>query len=71
MISSSLTIFQEVNSVLTAYQNSLNINHYHLPGRSVAAAVQEMNAYVTTAYVCLVGDDDFIVPAAITTSCGT
>jgi glycosyltransferase domain-containing protein len=64
--SSNTKVFQEMARALEKYKDRLDICHYHLPGRSVAAAVLDMNEHLTTPYVCLVPDDDFIVPRAIT-----
>jgi glycosyltransferase domain-containing protein len=61
--SSRPEVFHAAASALDKYRGSLNLTHHHLPGRSVAAAVVEMNQYLSTRYVCLVADDDFIVPA--------
>ena len=63
--SSSADVFREAASALEAYTGRLNIFHSHLPGRSVSEAVLEMTGYLSTPYVCLVPDDDFIVPAAM------
>ena len=63
--SSSADIFREVGSALEEYKGRLSISHSHLPGYSVSEAVLEMTKYLCTPYVCLVPDDDFIVPAAI------
>ena len=60
--SSTVEIFQDTAQKIKKIKGRLNILHSHLPGRSVAAAVAEMNEHLETAYVCLTGDDDFIVP---------
>lgn len=60
--SSDAAIFQEADNALENYRNRLDILHLYLPGRSVAAAVKELNVYVNTRFVCLVPDDDFVVP---------
>ena len=60
--SSAVEIFEETAQKIKKIKGRLNILHSHLPGRSVAAAVAEMNEHLETAYVCLTGDDDFIVP---------
>lgn len=61
--SSSETLFRQASRDMEKFLGILHIQHVHLPGRSVAAAVMEMNEHVVTQYVCLVADDDFIVPA--------
>ncbi|GAB2182046.1 hypothetical protein DLREEDagrD3_22690 [Denitratisoma sp. agr-D3] len=61
--SSSEALFMQASRDMEKFRGRLHIHHVHLPGRSVAAAVMEMNAHVATHYVCLVADDDFIVPA--------
>jgi glycosyltransferase domain-containing protein len=61
--SSNPEIFQEVATALRKFSGRLDIAHHHLPGKSVAAAVMEMNGHVKTSYVCLVADDDFVVPS--------
>ena len=59
---SSLSDYEKVNKALTRYIDYLQITHLHLPGSPVSDAVCVSNAYIKTDYVCLVGDDDFIVP---------
>jgi len=63
--SSSTEIFQETAIALENYKDCLDICHRHLPGRSVAAAVMDMNENLRTSFVCLAPDDDFIVPRTI------
>lgn len=60
--SSDAAIFQEAAIALENYRNHLDIQHLYLPGHSVAAAVKELNEYANTRFVCLVPDDDFVVP---------
>lgn len=63
--SSNAEIFQKTASALENYKGCLDICHRHLPGRSVATAVMDMNEYLRTPYVCLAPDDDFIIPQTI------
>ena len=63
--SSNAEIFRETARALESYKGSLDIWHRHLPGRSVAAAVLDMNEYLTTPYACLIPDDDFLVPRTL------
>jgi glycosyltransferase domain-containing protein len=63
--SSSAKIFREVEVDLEVLKGKLSITHCHIPGHSVAAAVVHMNKYLTTSYVCLIPDDDFIVPQTV------
>jgi len=61
--SSREDVFQQASQGIERLRNGLQITHVHLPGRSVAAAVMEMNRLIDTPYVCLVADDDFIIPS--------
>ena len=61
--SSREDVFQQVSLEIERLKNSLQITHAHLPGRSVAAAVMEVNLLIDTPYACLVADDDFIIPS--------
>jgi len=63
--SSDKEVYSETKSALENYLNKLDICHIHLPNRSVAAAVLDMNEYLTTSYACLIPDDDFLVPQTI------
>lgn len=63
--SSSADIFNESASAIVDFQGRLDIVHCHLPGLSIAAAVLGMNTRLTTSYVCLIPDDDFIVPSTV------
>lgn len=60
--SSNAEIFNKSVGALVKFQGRLEIAHCHLPGLSIAAAVVAMNARLTTSYVCLIPDDDFLVP---------
>lgn len=61
--SSREDVFQLAFQGIERLKNGLQITHTHLPGRSVGAAVMEMNLLIDTPYTCLVADDDFIVPS--------
>ena len=63
--SSDETTFMESARALEAFRGRLDISHAGLKGHSVAAAVKALNERVSTKYVCLVADDDFLVPTTI------
>lgn len=56
--------FSQTQAICSEFSSNLNIRHLHLPGCSVAEAVREANSVINTKYICLVGDDDFIVPSS-------
>jgi glycosyltransferase domain-containing protein len=59
---SAMADYEKANAALRPYGDHLRVCHLHLPGSSVSDAVHAANAHADTEYVCLVGDDDFIVP---------
>jgi len=59
---SALADYEKASAALRPYRDHLRICHLHLPDSSVSDAVHAANRYADTEYVCLVGDDDFIVP---------
>jgi glycosyltransferase domain-containing protein len=63
--SSSEAVFQSTGHAVARCQGNLTIRHIPLPGRSIAEAIKELNESLRTSYVCLVGDDDFVVPRTI------
>jgi glycosyltransferase domain-containing protein len=60
--SSDASTFQEAVNSIEIYRGRIDIQHIWLPGLSVGAAIRRLNEKITTRYVCLVPDDDFIVP---------
>ena len=64
---SVLADYEKANKALGPYMKYIQIRHLHLPNSSVSDAVYAANAYIETDYVCLVGDDDYIVPSTAAT----
>lgn len=60
---SVLADYERANKALGPYMKYIQIRHLYLPNSSVSDAVYAANEYIETDYVCLVGDDDFIVPS--------
>ena len=60
---SVLSDYEKANKALRPFMDCVQIIHLHLPESSVSDTLHTANAYIETDYVCLVGDDDFIVPS--------
>lgn len=59
---------QYVKQTQTALKHiapNLDISHWHFPGAGVAQVVRELSSKISTPYVALVADDDFLVPSAL------
>jgi glycosyltransferase domain-containing protein len=59
---SSVADYEKASAALRPYRDYMMIRHLHLPDSSVSDAIHVANSHADTEYVCLVGDDDFVVP---------
>lgn len=59
---SSVENFNVAREGIAPYKTSVNLRHFNVPGCSVQEAVHKANGLIDSDYVCLVGDDDFIIP---------
>ena len=60
--SSSDDAFRRSVEAVRPYTNRLHIEHVHVPGHSVSGAIRMLTERIETGFVCLVPDDDFVVP---------
>jgi glycosyltransferase domain-containing protein len=63
--SSEEKVFLETAELLNAYVDKLFVDHRHLPRHSVSEVVSVLAEDVTTDYVALLPDDDFLTPSGI------
>lgn len=56
---------QQTKVALRHAAPGLDIGYWHFPGAGVAQVVRELSSEVSTPYVALVADDDFLVPSAL------
>lgn len=59
---SNISEYNATNNYIYSNEISLNVKHHYLPKSTVYEAVAQSTIYVKTDYVCLIGDDDFIIP---------